>query len=83
MTDRGAVIVDGFKQNLTIYSHDVRRPLWAYWGSDMNQAMIADFVAAIREARAPRVTGEDGHRAVEIVAATYESARTGQVVRLA
>ena len=77
------MIVDGFKQNLTIYSHDVRRPLWAYWGSDMNQAMIADFVAAIREARAPRVTGEDGHRAVEIVAATYESARTGQVVRLA
>ncbi len=82
VTDRGAVLVDGFKQNLTVYSHDVRRPLWAYWGSDMNQAMIDEFVAAIREGRAPRVTGEDGLRAVEIVAAAYESARTSQVVRL-
>ena len=68
VTERGAVIVDAFKQNLTVYSHDVRRPLWAYWGSDMNQAMIDEFVAAIREEREPRVTGEDGQRAVEIVA---------------
>jgi len=83
VTERGAVLVDGFKQNLTVYSHDVRRPLWAYWGSNINQAMIDDFVAAIREERAPRVTGEDGLRAVEIVAAAYESTRTGQPVRVA
>jgi predicted dehydrogenase len=82
VTDRGAVIVDAFKQNLTVYSNDVRRPLWAYWGSDMNQAMIDEFVAAIREDREPRVTGLDGHRAVEIVAAAYESTRTGQPVRI-
>ncbi len=83
VTERGAVLVDAFKQNLTVYSRDVRRPLWAYWGSDSNQVMIDEFVAAIREAREPRVTGEDGHRAVEVVAAAYESARTGQPVRLA
>ncbi len=82
VTDRGAVIVDGFKQNLTVYSHAVRRPLWAHWGSDINQAMVDEFAAAIREERAPRVTGEDGHRAVEIVAAAYESAQSGQVVRI-
>jgi predicted dehydrogenase len=82
VTDRGAVLVDAFRQNLTVYSHAAQRPLWAYWGSDMNQAMIDEFVAAIRETREPRVTGEDGHRAVEIVAAAYESARTGQPVRL-
>jgi predicted dehydrogenase len=82
VTERGAVIVDGFKQNLTVYSHDVRRPLWAYWGSDMNQALVDEFVASIHEGREPRVTGEDGQRAVEIVAAAYESARTGLPVRL-
>lgn len=82
VTERGAVVVDAFKQNLTVYRHDVQRPLWAYWGSDMNQAMIDEFVAAIREDRPPRVTGVDGHRAVEVVAAAYESARTGQPVRL-
>lgn len=82
VTDRGAVLVDAFKQNLTVYRHDVRRPVWAYWGSDANQAMIDEFVAAIRGDRSPRVTGLDGHRAVEVVAAAYESARTGQPVRL-
>jgi predicted dehydrogenase len=82
VTNRGAVIVDAFKQNLTVYRHDVRRPAWAYWGSDANQAMIDEFVAAIREDRSPRVTGVDGHRAVEVVAAAYESASTGRPVRL-
>lgn len=82
VTERGAVIVDAFKQNLTVYSNDVRRPQWAYWGSDMNQTMIDEFVAAIREEREPRVTGLDGHRAVEIVAAAYESASTGQPVQI-
>ena len=40
VTERGSVIVDGFKQNLTVYSHAMQRPTWSYWGSDMNQAMI-------------------------------------------
>ena len=82
VTSRGAVLVDAFKQNLTVFSDAARRPMWAYWGSDANQAMIHEFVAAIRENRAPRVTGVDGHRAVEIVAAAYESARIGEPVRL-
>jgi predicted dehydrogenase len=82
VTDRGAVLVDAFRQNLTVYRHSLRRPAWAYWGSDANQAMINEFAAAIREDRSPRVTGQDGHRAVEVVAAAYEAARSGQPVRV-
>jgi len=41
-----------------------------------------DFVAAVREARPPAVTGEDGRNAVEIVTAAYESSRTGRAVEL-
>jgi UDP-N-acetyl-2-amino-2-deoxyglucuronate dehydrogenase len=41
-----------------------------------------DFVAAIREARPPAVTGDDGRNAVEIVTAAYESSRTGRAVEL-
>ncbi len=82
VTDRGAVLVDAFKQVLTVYSHSVGRARWAPWGSDVNQAMIDEFVTAIREDREPRVTGSDGLRAAEIVAAAYESARTGLPVRL-
>jgi len=80
--EKGLVTVNAFKQNLTVYTHSRKRPHWAYWGSDANQAMINEFVAAIRENRLPRVTGEDGLRAVEIVAAAYESVTTGMPVAL-
>jgi predicted dehydrogenase len=82
VTDRGAVIVDAFKQNLTVYSHAEGRPTWSYWGSDANQAMIEDFIAAIQDDRPPRVTGVDGLRALEVTLAAYESAATGQPVKL-
>lgn len=82
VTERGAVFVDAFRQNLTVYSHALQRPTWSFWGSDMNQAMISEFIAAIRENRQPRVTGMDGLRAVEAVVAAYESTQTGQPVKL-
>jgi predicted dehydrogenase len=82
VTERGAVLVDAFKQNLIIHRHDLQRSVWSHWGSDANQAMIAEFVAAIREDRTPRVTGEDGYRAVEVALAAYESAKSGEPVRL-
>ena len=82
VTERGAVIVDAFKQNLTVYSHQWQHSQWVYWGSDANQAMLAEFIAAIREQRQPAVTGMDGYRAVEATVAAYQSALTGQPVRI-
>ena len=82
VTQRGAVVVDAFRQNLNVYRHDWQRSNWAYWGSDMNHAMIREFASAIRENRPPRVTGVDGLRAVEAALAAYESDRTGQTVQV-
>jgi len=82
VTQRGVVLVDAFRQNLNIYRHEWQRSNWAYWGSDMNQAMISDFASAIRENRPPRVTGMDGLRAVEATLAAYESTRTGETVQV-
>ncbi len=82
VTQRGAVVVDAFRQNLNVYRHDWQRSNWAYWGSDSNHAMVSEFVAAIRENRSPRVTGVDGLRAVEATLAAYESVRTGQTVQI-
>ena len=42
----------------------------------------ADFVEAVRDRRAPIVTGEDGRNAVEIVTAAYEADRLGRAVVL-
>jgi len=82
VAERGAILVDAFSQNLTVYRHDVGRANWLYWGSDANQAMIAEFVAAIREQRPPLVTGMDGYRAVEVALAAYDSAASGEPVLL-
>jgi predicted dehydrogenase len=42
---------------------------------------IADFLEAIRDARPPLVTLEDGRRAVELFTAIYRSRRDGAPVR--
>lgn len=82
ITERGAVVVDAFRQNLTVYSHTWQRANFMHWGSDSNQAMLNEFVTAIREDRFPVVTGWDGYRAVEVTMAAYESANSGRPVRL-
>ena len=82
VTERGALVVDAFRQNLTVYRHDWQRPGWSFWGSDINQAMIDEFVEAIESDRSPKVTGWDGYRAVEVVVAAYQSTQSGQPVRL-
>ncbi|HUS14235.1 MAG TPA: Gfo/Idh/MocA family oxidoreductase [Chloroflexia bacterium] len=82
ITDRGAVGVDAFRQNLTVYSAERGRPIWDHWGSDADGRMLADFIAAIREDRNPGVTGIDGYRALEVALAAYTSAAQGQPVRL-
>lgn len=82
VTQRGAVVVDAFRQNLNVYRHEWQRANWAFWGSDMNHGMLSDFAAAIREGRPPRVTGVDGLRAVEATVAAYESDRSGQTVEV-
>jgi len=80
---RGVMRVDAFRQNLTIYPEASPGVHWRYWGSDANQGMIGEFVSAIQEHRKPAVTGSDGYRALEVIVAAYESAHTGQPVRLA
>jgi predicted dehydrogenase len=41
-----------------------------------------EFVSAISEGRQPLANGQDGLETMRLIAALYESARTGQVVRL-
>jgi predicted dehydrogenase len=80
--ERGLATMDAFKQIMTVYSQRIQRPQWPYWGSDANQGLIDEFCAALRERRAPAITGEDGLKAVEIVVAAYQSADSGQPVAL-
>ncbi len=49
---------------------------------DWHQSLIADFVAAVREGRPPRVTAEDGLRVQRLIAALETSSREGRRVAL-
>ena len=42
------------------------------------EPVLADFVAAIRDDRAPAVDGREGRRAVALIEAIYRSAATGR-----
>jgi predicted dehydrogenase len=78
ISERGLVVIDAFSQNLNQFSQEPPGHAWSYWGSDANQAMIEEFVAAISEERRPLVTGEDGYQALAITLAAYESAASNQ-----
>jgi UDP-N-acetylglucosamine 3-dehydrogenase len=81
--ENGFVTLDALAQHLTLYSkHTIRRPTWINWGPDSNQGMINEFVASIRERREPSVTWRDGYEALRVALACYQSAQTGQPVRL-
>lgn len=80
--ERGLVAVDVFGQRFTGYQHANRRPLWTYWGSNIDQGLINEFCASIREDRPPAVSAYDGLKALEAVVAAYLSGQTHQPVKL-
>ncbi len=47
-------------------------------GVENHRRQFADIAAAIRDGRDPLVTGEEGRRALSLILAIYESARTGR-----
>jgi predicted dehydrogenase len=47
-----------------------------------HRRQLADFVDAVQHNRAPAVDGREGKKAVDLICAIYESARTGRAVAL-
>ena len=82
VTERGAVMVDGFKQNLTVYSHAGAAPDLGLLGLGYEPGHDGGVRRGDSERRQPRVTGMDGYRAVEATLAAYELARIGQPVQV-
>lgn len=50
--------------------------------ADGHYILVDDMIQAIKEDRDPMVTGEEASKAVKLILAIYESARTGKEVRL-
>ncbi len=79
---QGVASFDFTAQHSTLYSNLRVRAAHLDWGESSDGLMVADFIQAIRAGRPPLATGEDGLRAVEVVAAAYESVAHHQVARV-
>lgn len=51
-------------------------------GADGHQQQIADLIAAAKEDRDPMISGREARNAVELILAVYQSAKSGQPVKL-
>jgi predicted dehydrogenase len=48
----------------------------------MGLRFLSDLVESIRTGKPPAITGQDGLKALEVVEAIYQSAESGQSVKL-
>jgi predicted dehydrogenase len=81
--EKGIGVIDSFADHLTVYAKGAARdPSWVGFGADPNLAMLEEFVASIREKREPSVTWQDGHEALRVALAVYESAAEKKAVVL-
>jgi predicted dehydrogenase len=76
------VSVNCFPQQVHHFDDTAMRHSGYNLGEDLDLLMIQEFVNAVLEKRAPKVSGEDGLRAVQVAQAAYEAGRTGQPVRI-
>jgi predicted dehydrogenase len=51
-------------------------------GHHAHAELFRDFLDALKEDRAPLIDGHEGRRSVELILAIYESAKTGQAVKI-
>jgi len=77
----GTITVDAFAQKIDLYSDETGHS-YHYWGDDMDSGLLQDFVDSVRTGTGPKITGEDGLRAVEVALAAYQSAEKKEPVRI-
>lgn len=78
----GVLVLDAFNQKLNVYSDAAVKAEWAYWGSNPDLGLVADFIHAVDTRTDPPVTGTDGLRATEVTVAAYKSAKMGKLVKV-
>ena len=79
---KGNLEVDAFKQHAVYYNDSVKEIQQLPFSEDMDEGLLNDFIACIKEGDKPSITGTDGLRTLEVVKAAYESSEKGQTVFL-
>jgi predicted dehydrogenase len=83
IAEAGTADLAPFAERLDGFDESLRAPAWLPYGTDLDAAMLDEFIGAISEGRQPVPSGQDGLRALEIVLAAYESLETGRPAAVA
>lgn len=75
-TQNGIVNLDAFGPHVDLYQKSSGQVRWVGYGVNFDALMIADWIEAVRTGAPAPISGIDGLRAVEVVAAAYRSTRT-------
>jgi 1,5-anhydro-D-fructose reductase (1,5-anhydro-D-mannitol-forming) len=81
--DHGSVEFDSFSGRIDLYDDQVGRLEWIDYGAHLDALMLDEFLSNVRSGTPPQPDGGAGLRSLIVVQAAYESAATGQPVRLA
>ena len=80
--DLGVIELDMIAQEIDRYGEGTPSHLVAGYGSNLDSAMVEDFVACCLEDRPSPISAEDGVAAARIALAGYRSAEAGTVVSI-
>jgi predicted dehydrogenase len=78
----GTADFDAFSDRIEHYDDQLGRMRWIDYGTDLDALMLDAFLAGVRSGNQVQPDGEAGYRTLQLVLAAYESAETGQPVRL-
>lgn len=77
---KGTLKVDAQAQKLDLFHSGGLN--YHFWGDNMDDSLVRDFIESVREKQPPSVTGTDGLRALEVAIGAYASAAKGEVIAL-
>lgn len=80
--EKGVIELDLFVQGLDLFSDASGAHGMVGYTSNLDQAMVDEFLLAHAQRRAPMVTMKDGLAAADLALAAYESAKSGQPVEM-
>ena len=81
--EKGVIEVDLFIQSADLYSNASGTHTLVGYGSNLDQAMVDEFIRAVIANDKPKVTIQDGLAAAKLALAGYQSAESGQPVSIA
>jgi predicted dehydrogenase len=80
--EKGIIELDLFLQAADWFDNQSGGHHQLGFSSDLDSAMVAEFLAAVTEGRQPKTTMADGLAASRVALAGYESAKKGHPVKL-